>query len=190
MFIVNKNAQGYLLSLGVLFCTLALIYNSFASPAYASPYGAGKYGDNIPYGDETSLSITTGGNVTIQITPTESGALGTASNNVTVTSTDIVGYKLYIRALTSTNMVNGSSVIPASSNTTPGALTTNTWGYNTDGSNNFVGITLTDTLIKDAAGPYSSGDTTTVTYGVKVDTSKAAGDYVTDVVYTAVPQTE
>jgi hypothetical protein len=170
---------------------LVITYSLFtASLASAAPYGKGKYGDNVPYGSETSLAINTSGDVTIQVTPTEAGTLATASNNVTVTSTDVVGYKLYIRSLNSTSMVNGASIIPASANGTPASLANNTWGYNTDGSSNFVGSTLTDTLIKNASGPYSSGDTTTVTYGVKVDNSKAAGNYVTSVVYTAAPQTE
>lgn len=156
----------------------------------AAPYGKGKFGDNVPYGGETTLAISNNGNVTIQVTPTEAGTLATSSNVVTVTSTDVVGYKLYIRSLNSTNMVNGASTIPASGNGSPAALATNTWGYNTDASNNFVGSTLTDTLIKNATGPYSSGDNTTVTYGVKVDNSKAAGNYTTSIVYTAVPQTD
>lgn len=161
-----------------------------ASPVFANPFGTGAFGANIPYGSETSLSISTSGNVSIQITPTEAGTLGTASNTVTVTSTDAVGYKLYIRSLSSTDMVNGPSVIPASGNGTPAALAINTWGYNTDASTNFTGMTLTDALIKNAVGPYSAGDNTTVTYGVKVDLAKAAGNYTTSVVYTAVPQTQ
>jgi hypothetical protein len=156
----------------------------------AAPFGKGVFGANIPFGAETTLSISTSGDVNIQVTPTESGTLGTANNTVTVTSTDVVGYKLYIRALSSTNMTNGASTIPASANGSPAALATNTWGYNTDGSSDFVGISASDTLIEDADGPYSSGDDTTVKYGVKVDNTKAAGNYTTSVVYTAVPQTD
>jgi hypothetical protein len=184
------------LSLRSLLCSLLMltlasagIYFSTAT-SYAQPYGVGLYGANVPYGGTTSLAISTGSNVTIQITPTSSGTLGTASNTVTVTSTDVVGYKLYIRALSSTNMVNGSSTIPASANGTLNTLATNTWGYNTDASSNFLGMTASDTLIKSRTGPYSTGDATQVTYGVKVDNSKAAGNYVTSVVYTAVPQTQ
>lgn len=162
----------------------------FTAKTLAQPYGKGVYGANIPYGSETSLAISTGGNVNLQVTPTDSGTLSTANNTVTVTSTDVVGYKLYIRALTNTNMVNGSSTIPASSNGTPAALSTNTWGYNTDASTNFTGATLSDTLIKTATGPFSSGDITTVTYGVKLDNSKAAGNYTTTIMYTAAPQTD
>ncbi|MDQ5972556.1 MAG: hypothetical protein QG553_715 [Patescibacteria group bacterium] len=157
---------------------------------WAQPFGTGKFGANVPYGAATSLSISTGGNVLIQVTPTDSGTLGTANNAVTVTSTDVVGYKLYIRSLSSTDMANGAFTIPASANGLPASLATNTWGYNTDAGANYVGITASDVLIKNGIGPFSSGDTTTVTYGVKVDNSKPAGNYTSTVVYTAVPQTE
>jgi uncharacterized protein (UPF0333 family) len=172
-----------------LFLALLLVISG-TSMAAAQPYGTGKFGANVPYGGETSLAISTGGNAAIQVTPTDNGALGTASNAVTVTSTDVVGYKLYIRSLSSTNMINGASTLTASSNGTLSALSTNTWGYNTDASTNFLGMTTSDVLIKNAVGPFSAGDTTTVTYGVKVDNTKLAGNYVTSVVYTAVPQTQ
>lgn len=159
-------------------------------PVAAQPYGKGKYDANVPYGSATSLTISTTGNISIQITPTDSGALGTALNTVTVSSTDVVGYDLYIRSLSSTDMVNGPYSLPASANGLPAALAANTWGYNTDASANFVGMTGTDVLIRTLTGPATSGDDTNVTYGVKVDNSKPAGSYSTTVVYTAVPQTD
>lgn len=157
--------------------------------SYAQPYGVGVYGANIPYGGATSLSIATNGNLNIPITPTTGGILATGASTVTVTSTDVVGYKLYIRALTDTNMNNSGTLLPASANGSPAALATNTWGYNTDASTNFVGITLSDTLIKSFIGPAKTGDITNVTYGIKIDLSKPAGNYVDSVIYTAVPQT-
>jgi hypothetical protein len=159
------------------------------SVAVAQPFGTGKYGANVPYGSATSLTISTSGNVAISITPTDSGTLGTATNNVTITSTDVVGYQLYINSLSSTNMSNGAYNIPASGNVVAGSLAVDTWGYNTDASSNFVGMTTSQVLIKNATGPFSSGDVTAVTYGVKVDNAKPAGNYSTTVVYTAVPQT-
>jgi hypothetical protein len=157
--------------------------------ALAQPFGTGKFGANVPYGSQTSLTISTSGDVTISVTPTDAGTLGTASNTVTVTSTDVVGYQLYINSLSTTNMTNGAYTLPASANGVAGALSSDTWGYNTDGSTNFVGMTTSQVLIKDGVGPFGSGDNTTVTYGVKVDNAKPAGNYSTTVVYTAVPQT-
>ncbi|MDN5275536.1 MAG: hypothetical protein JWN33_185 [Candidatus Saccharibacteria bacterium] len=155
----------------------------------AAPYGAGKYNSNVPYGAETQLSISTSGPISLEITPSDTGTLGSASGTVTVVSTDVVGYKLYIRALNATTMVNGTANIPASSNNVGAALANNTWGYNLDASANFVGVTSSDTLIRNATQPYTTGDVMTVTYGAKFDRSKPSGNYSTTVIYTAVPQT-
>lgn len=162
---------------------------SFPLDTFAQPYGTGKYDENVPYGDATSLSIATSGNVNVSVTPTTTGILATGTSGVTVSTTDVKGFKLYIRSLTSTDMDNLGSLIPASANGTPAALANNTWGYNTDGSSNFVGMTLSDVLIRTLNTPASSGDLTTVTYGVKLDLAKPAGNYTTTVIYTAVPQT-
>jgi hypothetical protein len=160
-----------------------------APTSYATTYGSGAYNAVVPYGGLTTLTISTSGNVSIPMTPGSSATLGTASGTVTVVSTDAVGYKLYIRALSSANMTSGANTIPASANGVAAALATNTWGYNLDTSTNFVGMTTADVLIRTGTGPFETGDTTTVTYGVKIDQSKAAGSYSTTVIYTAVPQT-
>lgn len=155
----------------------------------AQPYGKGLYNENVPYGSATSLSIATNGNVNIPITPTSGGILATGTSNVTVATTDVEGFKLYIRALNSTDMNNFGALIPSSLNGSPAPLATNTWGYNTDASSNFTGMTLTDVLIRSVNSPASSGDVTTITYGIKLDLSKPAGNYTNTVIYTAVPQT-
>ena len=160
------------------------------STAYAQPYGAGTYGSNVPYGSETSLSISATAAVNLSLSPSTSGTLGTASGPVVVTSTDVVGYKLYIRAVGSTDMTTGVGSIPASANVSTAPLALNTWGYNTTGTTDFLGITTSDVLIKTGNGPFSTGDTTTVTYGLNIDRSKAAGTYTSTIIYTAVPQTD
>lgn len=160
----------------------------FSASVFASPYGAGMYGENVPYGGETSLTISTDGNVTIPITPNDAGEEATANNVVTVVSTDVIGYKLYIRATATALDHGGGYTIPAVG--APGALSVNTWGYNTDAGASYTGVTILDVLILDALIPYPSGNITTVTYGVKVDNTKPAGNYTTTVIYTAVPQTQ
>lgn len=160
--------------------------------SYAQPYGIGKYGI-ITYGNLTSLSINTSGNINItNITPTDSGTLGTGTSTVTVTSTDVVGYKLYIQALNGiTYMNNLGTHLDASANAYPSStnLSTNTWGFNTDSSSNFAGITNSDVQIDSVTGPITSGHITSIKYGVNINTSKPAGNYSAQVVYTAVPQT-
>lgn len=174
----------------VIVLVATFINLSGASVSYAQPYGIGNYDVNIPYGSQTSLSIATDGNVSIPITPTTTGASASGTSHVTVTSTDVTGYKLYIRALTSTSMNNLGALLPASGNVTPAALVVDTWGYNTDASSNFAGITLSDVLIRSTLGPVPSGEVTTVTYGIDLDLAKPAGNYTDSVVYTAVPQTD
>lgn len=159
-------------------------------PVSASPFGQGLFGADVPFGSGTSLSIALGSSSPITLTPSGQNFTGTGSHAITVTSTDVVGYKLYTQSPAGTAMSNGSETIPASGNSSPGPLTVNTWGYNTDGSSNFVGIATTPTLIKDADGPYKNGDNTMVTYGVLTNITKGAGDYTTKVVYTAVAESQ
>lgn len=181
--------------------SLLTLINVLALSAISSaqPYGVGLYDENVPYGSETSITISTDavdGNVAIPtITPIDGGALGTATNTITITSTDVIGYKLYIGANSNTSMDNLGASLPTSANaygnpaTNP--LAVNTWGYNVDGSViNFCGMPLDSSrqLIKDVTTPISN-DNTTITYGLKIDIAKPAGNYAVDIIYTAVPQT-
>lgn len=157
-------------------------------PAFASPYGVGKYGADVPYGKDTSITISAS-NVVVSAAPGASGQLSTATAPVTVYSTDVTGYKLYVNALSSTDLTSTGGTIPASGNVSAAPLVVNTWGYNTDATTNFLGMTTSMALIKNLVGPSRLGDTTTVTYGIYVDNNTQAGSYTTTVLYTAVPQT-
>lgn len=160
-------------------------------PAFASPFGQGVFGADVPFGSDTSMSIALSNTITLAVDTPGSGVFtGDASHTITVTSTDVVGYRLYIYAPT-TDMTNGSDTIATSANSSPGTLATNTWGYNTTGSStDFMGLTTTPAVLKDTTGPHKSGDGTTVTYGVKVGQTKSAGQYTATVTYTAVGKSE
>jgi len=161
------------------------------TPVSASPYGAGKYDAAVPYGGQTSLTISAT-NVSIAAVASNAGTLSTSANTVTVSSTDVTGYKLYVNTLGSTSLASTGSSIPTSANLTLATLATDTWGYNTDASTNFLGMTTTPALIKTFTGPAApstGGDTTTVTYGVKLDFAKPPGSYSATILYTVVPQT-
>ena len=159
--------------------------------ASASPFGWGVFGANVPFGSGTSLSINLGGNVSISLASNGTNFTGTGSHTVTVTSTDVVGYQLYAHTTGSTNMTSGSATIPASTNSTAGALAVGTWGYNTTGSTtNFLGMLTTNSLLKDGTGPFESGDSTTVTYGALTDLSQPAGSYSVAMTYTAVAKSQ
>jgi hypothetical protein len=163
---------------------------SLQPTASASPFGEGVFGADVPFGSLTSIAINLGSDVSLNLAPSGGNYSGTGSHTITVTSTDVVGYRLYVYCTGSTSLVNGSYSIPASGNSTPGTLAVNSWGYNTDGSSNFVGMTTTPAILATATGPYKNGNNTTVTYGALADISKAAGDYTVTVTYTAVGLTD
>lgn len=163
---------------------------SLQAVSYAQPFGVGVFGENVPFGDETSLSISLSAEADVPLAPSGGTFSGTDTHTVTVTSSDVVGYDLYVNTTAGTAMSNGIDTIPASANVTLAALATNSWGYNTTGStSNFRGMAATQTLIHSASGPYTGGDDTDVTYGAKIDITKSAGTYSVDVTYTAVGQT-
>lgn len=158
--------------------------------ANASPFGQGVFGADVPFGSATSLAISLGGNVSLALVPSGQNFTANSSHTITVTSTDVVGYSLYVYSPGGTTMTGGSGSIPASSNTSASSLAVNTWGYNIDGSSNYLGMTNTPVLLKAANGPYKNGDNTTVTYGVLTDITKGAGAYNVAVTYTAVARNQ
>lgn len=170
----------------LLYSILSILWIA-STPASAQPFGVGIFNANVPFGGQTSLTIATSGGVGITLSP--NGSTATGNSTVTVTSSDVVGYKLYITAPSSTNLSGTGGSIPASANTSGAPLATNTWGYNTDNSSNYVGITTANVLLLSATGPFTSGNVTQVYYGVKVDNTTKAGSYSSTVMYTAVPQT-
>ena len=169
---------------------VTLLTLGFVPSVAASPFGQGVFGADVPFGSATSLSVALGGNVSLSLVPSGSTFTGNGSHTLTVTTTDVVGYRLYIYSPGSTSLTNGSETIPASANVAPGGLALNTWGYNTNGSTNYVGITTSPVVLKDANGPYKNGDTTSVTYGILTSTTKGAGNYTSSVVYTAVAKSQ
>ncbi len=156
----------------------------FQQSATASPFGQGEFGADVPFGSLTSISMDFSGDVVFTLTPGGGNFSGQGSHTVTITSTDVVGYKLYVLAPSGTSMSNGAATIAASSNGSAAPLAINTWGYNTDGTSNYLGILPTPSLIKDADGPYKNGDDTVVYYGVYVDGTVPASDYTVDAAYT------
>lgn len=160
---------------------------AFAPIAHAAPFGQGEFGADIPFGAATSISVALDGTVNLDLVSNGSEYSAKGSHTVTVTSTDPVGYALYAYTLGSTDMImnNGSDTIPVSSNSSPNTLAVNTWGYNLDNSDNFLGLAATPSIIKTTTGPFKNGDITTVSYGVKTNLVKAAGSYKVSVVYTA-----
>jgi hypothetical protein len=154
--------------------------------SYASPYGQGNYSADVPYGSQTSLTINLGSNVSFNLTPSGSNYSAYGSQTIAVTSTNVVGYQLYIYSPTSTSMIDGPNTIPASSNVTEAPLAVNTWGYNSDNSGNYIGLTTTPALLENYSGPSEIASDTTVNYGVLASGTQAAGSYSATVTITAI----
>jgi hypothetical protein len=158
----------------------------------------------------STISITTSGTVTLNITPVSGGSQTSASDTVTVNTNNSTGYNLAVKdADANLNLVNGANNIAASSNTfaTGGTLANNTWGWavptattgigsngfdasysviNNAGSSatNWAGITASDQQFKNTSTT-ASNDTVTVWYSAKADTTKPNGTYTDTVTYTA-----
>lgn len=157
----------------------------------ASPFGQGVFSADVPFGSQTSIAVNLGTAPSMTLSSDGPNTFsGSATQNLTITSTDVVGYRLYGRTEGGTAMTNGSETIPASSNVSAAPLSMNTWGYNIDGSSDYIGMTNTHQLIKDADGPYKNGDTTNITYGARANITKGAGTYQVNVIYTVVAENQ
>ncbi len=120
--------------------------------------------------------------IDLNLTPTVGGSdSDTASHTVLVSTNNAAGYNLSLKG--STQLSKGSNHINAvSGNTT---LSNNTWGYHVGTSgNNFRGVTTGGAQIKTTSST-ANNDSTTVTYGARVNSSLPTGTYTGTVTYTA-----
>jgi hypothetical protein len=146
---------------------------------------------------------------TDDLIPDEEGVTQTVNDYVIVTTNSLKGYRLSLKAKSTTEMLyapdpfdqstyNNSYTIPTLTNaslTTPTDLNIDlgggknaVWGYNLPHKfpvGKYNGVTLTDVTIKETTAP-ANRDYTTVTYGVKANAAQAAGTYAGVVIYTAV----
>ena len=151
--------------------------------------------------------FTSSGTVAVNATPTASGVQTVNNDVVTVSTNDSSGYTLKLGETgAGTTLVSGGNSIPATAGTygTPIAEVANTWGYRVDGLGTFgsgptsatsnlaigtakfaaVPATGSPDTIKTTSSTASS-DTTSVWYGVAVNTSTPSGAYTNSVTYTA-----
>jgi len=155
----------------------------------------------------STISISTGGTVSLSITPTGSGSATSASDTVTVSTNNATGYTLQLADSDATvTLTNGANTIGAATGTfaAPASLGVNTWGYRIDGAGTFgAGPTSSQSNVASLSGTWAavpasgspvtikttgstaSGDTTTVWYGASANTTKPNGTYTDTVTYTA-----
>lgn len=154
----------------------------------------------------STISMTTSGTVTLNVTPVSGGSQTSASDTVTISTNNSTGYDLTLAdSDANTNLVNGANNIAAhaGTRTTPTVLANNKWGYRVDSIGGFstggaVENNVTSSSITYAGVPASgspdnikstsataTGETTTVWYAVKADTTNPNGTYADTVTYTA-----
>lgn len=191
-----------------IFCLLSLIATMPVLQAMAINYGSGTYG-SCQY-NSCSLTITTSGTITINVTPAAGGACSTQSDNVSVLTDDPSGYTLSLsNSNTNTALLNGTAAINSTTATqsSPAALTANQWGYRVDGVGSFgTGPTSTQTnvspdsilfagvpasnytpdTIASTSGPADPAASTYVWYSVCTNTAIISGTYTTQITYTAI----
>lgn len=194
--------------LGVLGSFTAIAGLLIANGAQASPYGYGSYG-SCAY-QECSITMETDSTVSLPVTPTDSGVYTIAEDVVEVTTNSSEGYTLQLASasLSENGLVGDDDTIETSSGTTasPVTLASNRWGFRVDGFDGFgmgpttpvtnqsssaltfAGIPLSGSpiTINTTSEEATSGDSTSVWYGIHVNNSVPAGTYTATVVYTAV----
>lgn len=181
--------------------------SAIADTTDSTTYGSGSYGD-CNYGS-CSITLSGGGAVNLDITPTQTGTCSIASDVVSVLTDSTSGYTVQLASsTTNTNLVNGTSAIAASYGTaaSPAILSPNAWGWRIDGYSSFgsgptsaqsnitapissfAGVPASNVApatIQASASAASPAVNTTVWYGLCADTSALNGTYTTQVTYTA-----
>jgi hypothetical protein len=159
------------------------------------------YGVEAPY---FNLSFSSNNIIFSNIIPDSVAQTITASHTVTVTTNNPSGYTIDLSIAKEADSCNGTTTsltttnnnqIPTTTNpwisggAASTALQTNTWGFNLNSSTtNFRGIAPCNNpqRIKTTttAQPTPNGETTTITYGARIDRTIGAGVYTGTVVYT------
>lgn len=187
------------------FTTLTLLSALFLAPVTVSA-ATDSANTTINTVIASVISISTSSTVTLNITPVSGGSQTSASDTVTVSTNNSAGYVLTLAdSDATTNLENGANTIGAHAGTqaSPTALANNSWGYAvpalgsfdasyttisnaTSSTSKWAGVPASgsENTIKTTAAT-ASGDTTTVWYSAKADTTKPNGTYADTVTYTA-----
>lgn len=179
----------------------------FIHPAAGINYSAGTYG-TCTYGT-CSISLTTSGTISINVTPAAGATKCTVANDVVTATTDSsTGYTVSLTDTDTSNTMNGPTSIAASAATpaSPAVLTANAWGYRVDSvagfgagptsgvvsgavpSLTFAGVPLssgTPGLIRTTSTADTGTVNTSVWYGLCANSSLQNGSYSDSVTYTA-----
>jgi hypothetical protein len=193
----------------IFVCSLiSLIVTMPVIQTMAITYGGGTYG-SCQY-NSCSLTISSNGTLSINVTPAPGGACSTQDDTVSVLTDDPSGYTLSLtNSNTNTALLNGLAAINSTTATqaSPATLVANQWGYRVDGVGGFgVGPTTAQTnvspdsilfagvpasnanpdTIASTSGAADPAVNTYVWYSVCTGTTIASGTYTTQITYTAI----
>lgn len=158
--------------------------------------------------NDTAISITVPDTIQLDLTPDFGAAnFNTASATVSVTTTNTWGYSLTMGTAGEDSSGNATTALIHESNlgtvpsitaaTTEANFPTNSWGYttNNNGTDTTLGqitagsyqplTTSSDATLLKKTSTTATADTTTVTFGVKMDTSIPSGAYKNEIVFSA-----
>ena len=145
-----------------------------------------------------SLSMANDSAVTINITPTSSQAVYTATNNLSVTNSCTAGATITMTTnSTASNSLTRAAVSSdtleknIAATTAANSLSNNSWGYSLNSGSTYNAVPkkgTTAATIYDASAAQTTALSVPVMFGVKTDNNMPSGAYTNDVVYTMTPK--
>lgn len=180
----RQSVYGYIL-VGFSFMALTLLTVKTLAPEVTT--NAAVQTATQKWGNDT-MSLSVDDAAAITVTPGESQMTATSgAKNVTINNTCTDGTTLTMKlagtetALTRSGSDSLRKDIPATANST-GALSDNSWGYSTDGTNYAAVPASTAAGVVLSSSNSTIGATIPVTFGVRVNNSIPSGVYTNDVV--------
>lgn len=189
------------------FAVVALAYSPAAFAATSNTTITGTIGSTI--------TVSSGAAVSLDVAPDSSARYASRSNTVTVTTNNTTGYDLTLETTSAARELHKSTAPAADinahtgTNAAPTALVANSWGYRVDNIGGFgagptaatagVGgdvldstlwagvpaLNSPDTIATSTAPSAGGGDNVTVWYAMAADATKPSGNYTNTVLYTA-----
>ena len=188
---VRQKVYGYLL-VGFSFLVLTIITVKTLAPEIGVDAASQTASQTVgPY----TMSMSNDSVATISITPTDSQAVYTGTNNLSVTNTCPSGASITMTTnSTSSNSLTRTgtdSLTKEIAATTTTALDNNSWGYALNSSSTYYAVPKKDATaatIYNATAAQTSALSVPVKFGVKVDNNIPSGTYTNDVLYTMTPK--
>lgn len=186
-------------------CCKLLSSSAFRKSFYCSMVGIAVFLLSLLFSNSCfaySASLSTSGDIELDITPTSSGATAIAEDELTITSTCPSGYTLYLSGTSDNSLYlegdNTTTAAPISASSAslanPDLLSPNTWGFSLSSSaSSFAGLTDSLVAIKSPTGQASTDESFSVYYAANANLDRVGGTYTTSgnsttLTYTLMPE--